>query len=62
MDVVDEIISIYAASHRYMENIPTESLVAFEEGAGTLSMRTIRRSAKKSGRTQVWMRILKNCL
>ena len=31
MDVVDEIISIYAASHRYMENIPTESLVAFEE-------------------------------
>ena len=31
MDVVDEIISIYAASHRYMENIPTESLAAFEE-------------------------------
>lgn len=62
MDVVDEIISIYAASHRYMENIPTESLVAFEEELLDFIHANYPRSAKKSGRTEVWMRILKNCL
>ena len=30
MDVVDQIISIYAASHQYMEEIPTEEIHTFE--------------------------------
>ena len=30
MDVEDQIISIYAASHQYMEDIPTEAIHAFE--------------------------------